>query len=207
MTECSSNWKHVFIVESGLIDPQPGYSCYKPGQLLFDNHLNALNFVLSSEWELNNHTALDVHRKLTKNIDFFEDHNHSGKYRNCDVWIGHDLCPNHIIIPDLMYQWLSVTNKLIELNYQGKVDGIIAASFSHHMFEVIHPFIDGNGRTGRLLFNKVLTQCNEDPRIIYFKDRSLYYDEIQYFREKYWISNNFDIDSILSDAQYLSVSA
>jgi len=200
MESCSKNWKHVFVYESGMIDPQPGYPSFYPGQLMFDNHLKALDFAISDGWELNNNTALDIHRMLTKNIPFFEDRGNSGQYRSCEVWIGHELCPNYSALSSLMDQWLEITKKLIDLNYQDKVSGLNVASTSHHMFEVVHPFIDGNGRAGRLLFQKVLKQCNEDPRIIYFSDRDRYYEEIQYFRDKYWISNKFDIDLIISDS-------
>ena len=64
------------------------------------------------------------------------------------------------------------------------------------MFEVIYPFIDGNGRAGRLLFIKILKDCGEDPRIFFFKDRESYYLEIQCFRENYWTGYNFDMDAI-----------
>ncbi len=200
MESCSKNWKHVFVYESGMIDPQPGYPCLYPGQVMFDNHLKALDFAISDGWELNKNTALDIHRMLTKNIPYFEDSGNSGQYRNCEVWIGHDLCPHYLTLSNLMDQWLQVTNKLIDLNYQDKISGLVAASVSHHMFEVVHPFIDGNGRTGRLLFQKVLKQCDEDPRIIYYSDRDSYYEEIQHFRDKYWISNKFDVDLIISDS-------
>jgi hypothetical protein len=39
---------------------------------MFDNHLVALDFAISDGWELSEHTPLDLHRLLTKNIDFFE---------------------------------------------------------------------------------------------------------------------------------------
>ena len=195
----AKNWKHVFVTESGLIDPQPGYPCYKLGQVMFDNHLIALDYALSTSWEINKNTPCDLHRLLTRDVSYFEDRGMSGRFRDCEVWIGHELCPHFSALPGLMDQWAYVTNKLLDLNYEGKVVGTDVAEVSHHMFEVIHPFIDGNGRTGRLLYLKVLNQCNEDPRIIYYKDRDLYYNEIQYFREKYWISNKFDVDSILAD--------
>jgi len=57
---------------------------------------------------------------LTKNIPYFEDSGNSGQYRNCEVWIGHDLCPHYLTLSNLMDQWLQVTNKLIDLNYQDK---------------------------------------------------------------------------------------
>lgn len=196
MNNCTHNWKHIFVKESADIDPQPGYPSYKPGQVIFDNHLTALNFALSDGWELNLNTPLDLHRMLTRDIDFFENKNQSGKYREVDVWIGHEICPSSILIPDLMYRWLKFTNNLVHLNYEKKVCGILAASLSHHMFQVIHPFIDGNGRTGRLLFNKILKDCNEDPRIFFFDEREHYYLEIQSFREFYWNGYTFDMDAI-----------
>lgn len=198
MENCTFNWKHIFVAESAAIDPQPGYPCYKPGQLIFDNHISALNFALSDGWELNSNTPLDLHRFLTRDIDFFENRNQSGKYRDVDVWIGHETCPNPILIPDLMYQWFKFTQSLINLNYEKKISGVLAASLSHHMFQVVHPFVDGNGRTGRLIFNKVLKDCGEDPRIFFFDDREKYYLEIQCFRENYWNGFNFDLDGICS---------
>jgi Fic family protein len=68
---------------------------------------------------------------------------------------------------------------------------IDTAWISHHMFEIIHPFIDGNGRTGRLIFNKVLHDLGEDARIIYYIDRHKYYDEIDEFRKYYWTGQSF----------------
>ncbi len=50
-----------------------------------------------------------------------------------------------------------------------------AASF-HLDFEMVHPFIDGNGRTGRLLLNLMLMQCGYPPVNVKFSDRKRYYD-------------------------------
>ena len=88
-----SSWKHTYVVESNYIDPQPGYNGSKPGCTMYDNHMNALNFVLSDGWELNENTPLDIHRFLTKDIPFFEDHGNSGVYRKVDCTIGFEYCP------------------------------------------------------------------------------------------------------------------
>ena len=95
-----------------------------------------------------------------------------------------------------MYRWFKFSQALVNLNYEKKISGVLAASLSHHMFEVVHPFIDGNGRTGRLLFTKILKDCGEDPRIFFFKDRESYYLEIQCFRENFSNGYTFDMDAI-----------
>ena len=43
----SKSWKELFVYESNFIDPQPGYNGGSPGCPMFENHMNALNFVLS----------------------------------------------------------------------------------------------------------------------------------------------------------------
>lgn len=81
----------------------------------------------------------------------------------------------------------------------GLVNPLDAALYIHHFFQVVHPFIDGNGRTGRLLMQKILNDLGQDPIIISFENRSEYYDSIQYFRDSYWMNNTLDYDKILSD--------
>ena len=87
----------------------------------------------------------------------------------------------------------------MDLVYDKQIKAIDCAIISHHMFEVIHPFIDGNGRTGRLLLQKVLTDLGEDPAIIFFDDRGEYYDAIQNFRDTYWDGKTVDYDKLLVD--------
>jgi len=50
------------------------------------------------------------------------------------------------------------------------------AALFHLEFEGVHPFIDGNGRTGRLLLNLMLMQCGYPPVNVKFTDRRRYYD-------------------------------
>ncbi len=53
---------------------------------------------------------------------------------------------------------------------------LVAAALFHIRFEAIHPFIDGNGRTGRLLANFILMRAGYLPVNIKFEDRRAYYE-------------------------------
>lgn len=181
-------FKHLFIEESNAIDPQPGYDGNHPLCPLYINHMAALDFMLNKDWELTVNTPLDVHRILTKGIKFFEDRGMSGIYRNCDVFIGNEICPNAVKIPELMNVWFKETKQMMQ---NEEMSAMEIAWTSHHMFEVIHPFIDGNGRTGRLLLNKILIQLGHDPVIINYSDRFQYYDAIKFFRYHHFEDGKF----------------
>lgn len=56
---------------------------------------------------------------------------------------------------------------------------LTAAAFFHVKFENIHPFADGNGRTGRLAMNYLLVLHNHPPIIIHEEDRKSYYDALE----------------------------
>ena len=189
------DWKDIYVTESNRIDPQPGYSGLYAGCRMYDNHLSALNYVLSDGWELNENTPLDIHRFLTKGIPFFEDSGNSGVYRKIDCFIGIETCPYPYQIENLMKFWLVKTKSLMNLVYDNKISAQDCAFISHHIFEIIHPFIDGNGRTGRLLINKILHELNSEPVIIMYDDRSKYYDSIQHFRKTYWTGKKFLLDN------------
>lgn len=60
---------------------------------------------------------------------------------------------------------------------------LTAAAYFHAKFENIHPFADGNGRTGRLLMNYLLLLWDHPPIIIHEEDRRNYYSALEQFDE------------------------
>ena len=56
---------------------------------------------------------------------------------------------------------------------------LTAAAFFHAKFENIHPFADGNGRTGRLVMNYLLAINNHPPLVIHHEDRKAYFEALE----------------------------
>jgi Fic family protein len=61
---------------------------------------------------------------------------------------------------------------------------IVKAAIFHHRFVHIHPFVDGNGRTARLLMNLSLMQEGYPPAIIRQEDRVKYYEALRLADER-----------------------
>lgn len=68
---------------------------------------------------------------------------------------------------------------------------LLAAAYFHAKFENIHPFSDGNGRTGRLLMNYILLIHKHPPLIIFEEDRKDYYNALEKF------DNELELDSLI----------
>lgn len=79
--------------------------------------------------------------------------------------------PQPYMIPVLMEQLIEEYNN--EMNDKHIIERV---ALLHLRFEGIHPFIDGNGRTGRLILNLELMKEGYPPINIKFKDRKKYYD-------------------------------
>lgn len=97
----------------------------------------------------------EVHRRLLSNTSLAE---HSGVLRAEQNWIGgssYNPCsaafvpPPPTLVPDLM-------NDLCEFMNGDSLSPVAQAAMAHAQFESIHPFVDGNGRTGRALVHVVL---------------------------------------------------
>ena len=118
-----------------------------------------------SEWNIKN-----LHQLILKGID---DEN-AGKYRNENVIISGatHIPPDHTKISELM-------EKLV-INYSkwNSHHPIVKASLLHGEFVKIHPFIDGNGRTARLIMNLDLMQKGYVPVIIKKETRLEYYESL-----------------------------
>ncbi len=110
---------------------------------------------------------LSLHKLLLSNID---DHI-AGRFRSGKEWvrIGNHLGANPLFVNQLMQE-------LIE-QYNGTKDGYFLDKIAHFHaeFETIHPFVDGNGRMGRVLINLQLMNCGLPPIIIQNKSKHTEY--------------------------------
>ncbi len=115
------------------------------------NTEETLNWVLEQKNELSQDIIIEIHKKLMNNID-----KRTG-YRTMDVRVLHarfESTPAEYVIPDmkLLLQWYKDNEKSLH--------PLALAGIFHHKFEKIHPFMDGNGRTGRMLMNYILLSKN-----------------------------------------------
>ena len=134
------------------------------------NHARALDFVTAaiakSPAMLAPQDILQLHHIILKGID---DEN-AGRYRTVPVRIAGSLVvlPNPRKVAELMdafFTWLISKPDLHPVAFAGE---------AHYRLVSIHPFIDGNGRTARLLMNMLLLMAGYPPAIIRKRDRLAY---------------------------------
>jgi len=93
-------------------------------------------------------TILMVHGLLMESRDTIEEKD-KGHFRKCAVYIGGHEAKPWYAVPNLVNEWIERVNKSLRLR-----DGKEAATHMFHVqYEAIHPFLDGNGRTGRIFYN------------------------------------------------------
>lgn len=102
-----------------------------------------------------------------------------GVYRRIPVRImgAYHTPPEPMLVPELM-------EKLVKEFTGKRMHPIESAALFHLKFEGIHPFVDGNGRTGRLILNLFLMQNGYPPINVKFADRKRYYEAFDaYYRD------------------------
>ncbi|MFC1666117.1 Fic family protein [Nanoarchaeota archaeon] len=134
------------------------------------NTSNVFLEILKSKKEITHEFIIDIHKKLMENVD-----KRIG-YRTGDIRVTHsqfDASPAKYIKTDinLLLKWYN-KNK-------NKFHPLVLSTLFHHKFERVHPFWDGNGRTGRMLMNYILIRNNYPPIIIKKKLRLFYLNALR----------------------------
>lgn len=139
-------------------------------------HKDAFDYItelVNADTELSERVIKEIH-----SLVLMADRENRGVYRRVPVMImgSEHTPPQPYLVPKLMEQLI--------IDYRNLFNDIITAvSVLHLEFESIHPFIDGNGRTGRLLLNFELMKSGLLPVNIKFSDRMKYYDCFDDYRK------------------------
>lgn len=127
------------------------------------NHAEAIDYVKdlaanTKQRDLTKQDVMNIHKLILQKID---DEN-AGKYRNVPVAIaGSDVeLPDPLKVPELMEEFFTW------LKSKSDTHPVIVAADAHYKLVRIHPFVDGNGRTARLLMNLLLMQANYPITVI-----------------------------------------
>lgn len=111
-----------------------------------------------------------------------------GEFRRSQNWIGGTRPGNALFVPppvEVLDQCLSDFENFL---HNENLPALIKAGLAHVQFETIHPFLEGNGRLGRLLITLLLCTCNMlDEPILYLslylkQNRHIYYELLQEVR-------------------------
>lgn len=111
-----------------------------------------------------------------------------GEFRTSQNWIGGSRPGNALFVPPPPDQVIACMGALENFLHNHDVPSLIRAGLAHAQFETIHPFLDGNGRTGRLLVtlllchDGVLTQPLLYLSLFLKSHRSTYYELLQRVR-------------------------
>lgn len=144
---------HEHIRESNLIEGIDSERADKDCMVAWEALLHCPKITHGALMQL--HVMITSHQ-----TDLYQDE--KGNYRRIQVYVGNHTPPAAHMVPALMMQFLK------EFEAMDPIE-------AHIRFETIHPFVDGNGRTGRMLLWWHQLKLNQEPTLFYNEEKQMKY--------------------------------
>jgi len=175
------------------------------------NYVKAINYAVEQleKLPLSNRLLKETHSIIMDSVR--GEHKTPGDFRKSQNWIGGSSIKDAVYIPPNHNELSELMGDLEKFlhNNEIAVPHLVKISIAHYQFETIHPFLDGNGRIGRLLITLYLVSQKllQKPSLYlsdYFeKNRNSYYDALSRIRESndliHWVK--FFLNGIIRTAE------
>ena len=156
------------------------------------NYIAAMNFAIEALGDLpfSSRLTCETHRVLMQGVRGA--HKQPGAFRTSQNWIGGATLQDAVFVPPVHTSIGELMSDLETFVHNDEIllPDLLKIALVHYQFETIHPFLDGNGRVGRLLITLYLVERQILKRpILYLSDfiernRTLYYDNLTRVRKR-----------------------
>jgi Fic family protein len=195
----SSQIENLTSSPSSVLKAEFGLGETPNATLIVSNQL-AMKAAIEASEDLSVDSLLQMHRTLM----FQADPENAGRLRDQAVWIGGSnlgphgadyIAPEASAVPDLMSDLIAFSRRL-------DLPAIAQVALAHAQFETIHPFTDGNGRTGRALVQAMLHRLGVTANVTVPVSAGLLQDTARYFEalNSYRLGLIEPIISVFADA-------
>lgn len=151
------------------------------------DHFDAFDYMLSQVGQpLSENLLKEVHRLCTKNTLAYRTHGEGvpGEYTTVDMAAGDTVFGDHEEQIARVPKLLEATQAAMD---KGETHPVCIAARFHCFFEHLHPFRDGNGRTGRLMANFILLSMGHPMVIIPNEQKSEYILALQMYKKEHTV--------------------
>ncbi|MEK6734778.1 MAG: Fic family protein [Pseudomonadota bacterium] len=156
-----------------------------------NNYIIALDYGVSrlKELPLSLRLLKEIHENLMQGVR--GSHATPGEFRKSQNWIGSPGCTLNTAkyVPPSPEKMLEALNKFEEFLHNRTLPPLIHIALCHYQFEAIHPFLDGNGRVGRLLITLLLIEHKLLPSPILYLSAFFEATRDEYYKQLYNISS------------------
>jgi len=172
-------------IEGSKIPEQAVKKIIETGNLSYKNKneareaLNSIDaFEYLKDFNFNLESIKRLYYRLTKRLLMDNGDPYPKGFKKVDLVVGNSTTTD----PKDVEKELEELVKWYKKN-KGKIHPLILAYDFHLRYESIHPFRDANGRTGRLILNKILMQNGYPPMIVYKENKESYFNAIEKARD------------------------